>query len=75
MRVTVRVTLGSTHCNPYAIGRSAIKPQDLEANRTKVGLFGIQFALRRTKIFNLVRQGRSILVPLAESKIDPRKLP
>ena len=63
MRVTVRMTLDRTHCNPYAIGRTAIKPQDLEANRTKVGLFGIQLALRRTKIFNLGRQGRSVLVP------------
>jgi len=39
VRVTVRVTLDARHCNPYAIGRTAIKPQDLEANRTKAGLF------------------------------------
>ena len=56
MRVTVRVTLGSTRCNPYAIGRTAIKPQDLETSRTKMGLFRIHFALKRAKISNSVRR-------------------
>jgi hypothetical protein len=56
------MTLDLPHCNPYAMGCHAIKPQDLETRRTKVGPFRIHHALKRTKISNSARQSSTILV-------------
>ena len=56
MQVTVQVTLGHTRCNPYAIGRPAIRPQDSKASRTKVGLSRARYALNCTKISDAVHQ-------------------
>ena len=60
--MSVRMTLDLPHCNPYAMGCHAIKPQDLETRRTKVGPFRIHHALKRTKISNSARQSSTILV-------------
>ena len=52
----MRVTLNPEHCNPYAIGRPAIRPQDSKASRTKVGLSRVRQALNCTKISDAVHQ-------------------